>query len=401
MLIINQKFHPMSLEEYFLIVCFVQSIFVAVLLIKPDKNRLANILLSFWILTWGGMCYYRFMIFQDKPYILKYHYLLKINNVLYLMFFVFPFLYVKYICKSRSYFEKKDFFHFIPALLTVTALFSFFILTGEEKVRIMLSRPFYYRTLAVVFDYVVVVQGFVYVYFSLRYIREYHARIKENYSNIDNLTLYWLRNVIVIIFSVWLLGTLEYYLFDSYYMRMYYVNFMFAIIGLSIFYISYYMFNKRELFFRSDTVRFHPDYSPSVPVEINNSEQKDRKNDCLSDVYCMEVIEKLTAMMQTEKLYLNQNLNLEEVAQALSISRHHLSAILNNRLEISFFDFVNKYRIEEVKRMMHEPGSERLTLLAIAFDAGFNSKATFNRSFKKIEGMTPLEYRNRYVCLVS
>lgn len=96
--------------------------------------------------------------------------------------------------------------------------------------------------------------------------------------------------------------------------------------------------------------------------------------------------------MEEEKPYLNGKLSLKDVAQYVDISVNHLSQVINEQLHKSFFDFINTYRVEEVKRLLNESRHEQLTLLAVAYDSGFNSKSSFNSIFKKITGVTPSQY---------
>jgi AraC-like DNA-binding protein len=81
----------------------------------------------------------------------------------------------------------------------------------------------------------------------------------------------------------------------------------------------------------------------------------------------------------------------------MSIPVHHLSQVLNDRLQQNFFDFVNSYRVEEVRRRISEPSGRTLTLMAIALDAGFNSKSVFNTAFRKYTCMTPSEFRKKAI----
>ena len=78
----------------------------------------------------------------------------------------------------------------------------------------------------------------------------------------------------------------------------------------------------------------------------------------------------------------------------MSISSHHLSQILNERIRQNFFDFVNSYRIEEAKRKLVEPATKHYSILGIAEEVGFNSKSAFNNAFKKHTNMTPTEFKN-------
>ena len=115
----------------------------------------------------------------------------------------------------------------------------------------------------------------------------------------------------------------------------------------------------------------------------------------LSEESADEIKNKLVALMTAEKPYLSQDLTLQKLAERLRTSSHNLSEVINTKLNTSYYDFVNRYRIEEFKNRLADPESERYNLLSIAFDSGFQSKGTFNSIFKKFSGMTPSEYKAR------
>ena len=98
--------------------------------------------------------------------------------------------------------------------------------------------------------------------------------------------------------------------------------------------------------------------------------------------------------MESERPYTDGDLNLQKLAERLSIPAQHLSQTVNGRLNQSFSDFVNSYRVEEAKRRLADPSATHYYLLAIAEEVGFNSKSSFNTAFKKQTGMTPSEFRN-------
>ena len=99
--------------------------------------------------------------------------------------------------------------------------------------------------------------------------------------------------------------------------------------------------------------------------------------------------------MENERPYLNAKLSLRDVADYLGISTNHLSQVINENLKENFFDFVNGYRIAAVKRMMNDPTNSHLTLLGMAYESGFNSKSSFNATFKKMTGSTPSQYQKQ------
>jgi AraC-like DNA-binding protein len=100
----------------------------------------------------------------------------------------------------------------------------------------------------------------------------------------------------------------------------------------------------------------------------------------------------LEALMQEEKPYLEPQLTLPELATQMQISLHLLSKVINDGYDKNFHDFINSYRIDEFKTLILQPKYRHQTILAVALDAGFNSKTAFNRAFKKLTNSTPREF---------
>jgi AraC-like DNA-binding protein len=107
-----------------------------------------------------------------------------------------------------------------------------------------------------------------------------------------------------------------------------------------------------------------------------------------------EYQEKLISLMNQEKLYLNSSITLPDIAEKLSIAPCYVSQIINESFRQNFRDFVNKYRIEESKRLLTQQ-NQFLNIMGIALDAGFNSKSAFNSAFKRHTGITPKEFKKR------
>jgi AraC-like DNA-binding protein len=103
--------------------------------------------------------------------------------------------------------------------------------------------------------------------------------------------------------------------------------------------------------------------------------------------------ESLDGVMARERPWLDSELNLQDLAERAGMSRHTLTEVLNRACGMNFYDYVNGWRIDEFKRRVSLPESDSFTLLAIAFDSGFNSKGTFNAAFLKSAGMTPSAWR--------
>lgn len=103
-------------------------------------------------------------------------------------------------------------------------------------------------------------------------------------------------------------------------------------------------------------------------------------------------VETLQHLMEQEKLYLESDLSLQDLANKTNISKHHLTEALNSNLGKNFYIFINEYRIEEAKQQMI--AGKKDTLLQLAYASGFNSKSTFIKYFKQLEGVTPSQFRS-------
>jgi len=99
--------------------------------------------------------------------------------------------------------------------------------------------------------------------------------------------------------------------------------------------------------------------------------------------------------VEQEKLYLNHTLNIEQFSNAIGLPARDVSYAINKVFGKNFFEFINFYRIEAAKRMLEDPAQAHLTVLEVLMGAGFNSKSSFQRFFKRLTGMSPTEYRER------
>lgn len=116
----------------------------------------------------------------------------------------------------------------------------------------------------------------------------------------------------------------------------------------------------------------------------------------IADQEANELKSRLYELLDSEKLYLNESLNLTDLAESMDISSRKLSEFLNKNLNINFYTLINDYRVAEVQEKLKGRESKKYTLLALAQDSGFQSKASFNRIFKNKTGMSPSKYRQMY-----
>jgi AraC-like DNA-binding protein len=114
----------------------------------------------------------------------------------------------------------------------------------------------------------------------------------------------------------------------------------------------------------------------------------------LSEEDKSEILKKLIESMENEKLYRNNMVSQSQVSKKLLIPVHHISQVINEKLNKSFFEFIAMYRIKEAEQILSNPEKSHLTVEEIAEEVGYISKSAFNKTFKKITGKTPSEYRS-------
>jgi AraC-like DNA-binding protein len=182
------------------------------------------------------------------------------------------------------------------------------------------------------------------------------------------LTLYFLL-VLVLTFT------------NSYQLQMDYV--MLLITSMSLYAIGYSAMKNPEIF------KALPD--PEAPVSTLNVESQP----VAGANRFPGLKERLLQYMETGRPYLKSDLKISELAESLSVPYHQLSELINDEFLVNFYDFINKYRVEEAKRILID-NTRNFKMLAIAYEVGFNSKATFNRVFKKFTGQTPSDFQEKY-----
>jgi AraC-like DNA-binding protein len=241
-------------------------------------------------------------------------------------------------------------------------------------------------------SYLKPVHGIIYVFLTIKIVRDFSMKIKNSFSNIERINLNWLMHLTIGLSIIWSIVVLSYIVNAISEKSIQMDLFIYLAASIVIYSIGYLSLRQPQIFSpgtqKSDTV-------PVISPEEQTRESTSYKKSGLTDEEALNYQKNIIQMMETDKPYLNNELTLRELADKLSMSTHNLSEILNTRLKQNFFDFINGYRVEEVKRRLADNESEKYNLIAIAFDSGFNSKSTFNTIFKKYTGVTPSQYRKQ------
>jgi AraC-like DNA-binding protein len=173
-----------------------------------------------------------------------------------------------------------------------------------------------------------------------------------------------------------------FYLFSSTFCT----NGLFLLLSVFIILIGYFGLKQRTIF------------AQTMPPALQETEEQTVKyaGSSLKQEEAEAFAEKIRLFMQSDKPFLNPDLTLGELSDALAIPAHHLSQVIYEVFGLNFFNFVNRYRVDEVKPKILNPKYDNYSVLGIALECGFNSKTAFNRIFKHMTGLTPTEYKKTH-----
>ncbi len=134
----------------------------------------------------------------------------------------------------------------------------------------------------------------------------------------------------------------------------------------------------------------YPDFFSIIRIEASKAKYK---NSHIKGIDVSGILERIEELMDYEKIYRDETLTLKKLSELLEIRPHQLSEIINKKFAVTFNSFINNYRVEAAKNMLLD--DKKTSILSIAYDCGFNSKNTFNKSFLERTGVTPSEFREK------
>lgn len=297
------------------------------------------------------------------------------------------FIYIRSLFEDHESLFRRYWTHFVPTILYVLFITIPFLLS------LLLNRY--------VFDYleylnehsevaVIFLMAYLigYIICSLELFHTYRGAMLSNFSTIDAHDFNWVRHMLIgtLVVSIIDLSVSIYELYigglswDTQYIT---GSLVIVLIG----YLGYYGVNQSKILL--------PDFLVQEKVERIRSRPKINQLSHFTPTEIADLETRLKTILHTEKSYLDEDLTLGKLAQSVGTTDKKLSTLLNQHMNTTFYDLINKYRVEAVKARLASTTSRNLTLLGIAFECGFKSKTSFNRIFKKETGLSPSEYRKK------
>ena len=300
------------------------------------------------------------------------------------------YLYIKYQTIEDIKFSWKYILHFLPFLLVFVSAILF---RGRPVMRLENfwdTDPFLSFRLIYGFSFFLSITAYSVVAFVLINRHQRNMKNLVSYTS-GRITLSWLLVISISFYvtyvSVFILGMYVIFAGDQGYdptIPSYFGLTFFA------FAFSFYGF-KQPGIFREILIE-------KKPREQSLEEGYDAKYERsgLKEKDARKFLNQLLNYMEKSKPFLDVDLTIHDVSKALDISRHYLTQVINGLLGKNFYTFINEYRLEEVKKLLVDEEYSKFTLTAIAYEAGFSSKSSFNSVFKNSTGMTPTQFREAH-----
>jgi len=362
-----------------------QGVLLTGVLFGQRHNRTANRLLAVLMATFtvylASSVYYSTGLFRTYPHLF---------GISYQLPWVFgPLVYLYAVAASdRAWrFRPRSLLHFVPVAITTLVTSPYYLMSGAEKVAMFdrwgageIPIPF------AILDPTKYVSGISYSVATVLYLRRHRRQVQDSYSNTERVNLIWLLWLSGGAAAIWLLATSLKISAVSTQLRDEHVTLAMALLVYSIGYMGL----RQPEVFRYETAEF-PVPKQEPPEEEAPASRYERSG--LSDVEAKQLKAALLAIMDAEQPWKDSELTLADLATRLNSTPHKLSEVLNSQIGQTFYDFVNGYRVREVQRRIHAGDARALKMFALALDAGFASKSTFNQAFKKHTNQTPSDFR--------
>jgi len=297
------------------------------------------------------------------------------------------YFYTKSVLDNTFKLRKKDWVHFLPFILYT--LYSLVIFITDK---LILEEYYFYaderdKDLANWYQVAGLISMSFYLLLSLRFYARYKKFVFDVVSYAETILFTWIRHFMIAFLGILLLRVLYFIVNPDWggFGRQFwhYLSFSFVFYYISI--NGYTNTIKKSIIgnVKEESINVFDEKKELVNVDL-------QENTVENDIDRWK--EKLQSLIRDNELYKNPKLTLSHVAKELHTNSRMISATVNTGFDMNFNDFINHYRIEAVKQKLNSGEHLKNTLLGIALDCGFNSKATFNRAFKKSTTLSPKEY---------
>ena len=405
-----------GLRSSLLLIFFVHGLVYAILLWRKgvvnetvsDKWLSAFLFLcvlyiSPWMLGFAG--WYDTQPYRDILFYMPMQHLFLIGPVI--------FFYVQSLLNPSFKFGKKEWLHLLPGVLYI--LYNIVMVVTDK----FILKEYYFladgtdRDFDAWYQYSGFASMLFYFFISMRYYGLYKKLMLQVISYADLVFFKWVRNFLFAFLSMQILQLLFFILskvnpFFGDYIGSWWYFFLFSLIFYYIAITGYSNSIETKVPFKFNLLQYKPtlllgespivnsvnenySFEEAEVIEIEDVQQEKKEDSFLLH----EWKPKIEILLTKDKLYEDPELSLTQMAKLLKTNPSVISKVVNQGFQMNFNDLINFYRVEAVKEKLNAGEQKLQTLLGIAFDCGFNSKATFNRAFKKFALISPKEWSEK------
>jgi AraC-like DNA-binding protein len=358
--------------------CFLLVIFQAIL---PIKNQLANRLLSIFLIAIATSSACILVLWNDNVHLfytfdeLLLPYFLVITQLLKGPMLLF---YVIALTEDAFRFTRRHLIHLLPIIIALAWLVIFQIDSSDLRFK-TLGQTVTQAKIANAIWHFIKIMPFFYALAAVNRVRLYRIGLHNQYSNFSPTEPSWLNILSLGFLFTWSFSILVHVIANTVALNAPKVSDVFGITE------NYVIFILINALFINSVVHTHKllTTKPDTP--------KDKADEKLTD----SAIQKVQLGMEVQKLFLKQNLNIDEFSKRINLPVKEVSAVINKHYGTNFFEFMNSYRVEEAKRLLGDVVHSEMTVMDVLLHAGFNSKSAFHRFFNRLVGMSPTEYRKQ------
>lgn len=364
--------------QYLFLTGIILSAFHSFVLFSKNDKRLSDYVLALWFCFSGISLFSFFLVYSDKHLI--YPSLTVLGMPFPLLIGPLLLLYTKYQTTTNS-FKKSDLLHVFPFAIVFFLFVNIYFLPFESRSEILRSGGRGYEMQGFIKLLAIYISGMVYIPWSAKKLLDYKKNINNQFSNTERINFNWLLYLIIGMAIVWIIIL---FVQDD--------RFIFGAVSLFIIWMSYFG-TKQVQIFRANSFPSEEEPHSDICEENNRDAETPRySKSSLNVENILEIHAALIKVLNEKQPYLNPELKLTDLAVLLGVHPNHLSQVINSQCGKSFYDLINERRIQEFIFRLKQKESKQYTLVALAFDCGFNSKASFNRNFKKYIQLTPSDY---------
>ncbi len=363
----------------YFVICAFQGFFLIVVINLKKQGSISSRIVLTTLLFVISTILVEYIVQMTGLY-MSYPHVIRISGSMWYLLGPLVYLYIKTLVHEDDVWSWKTVLHLTPFIIIFAQSIPYLSRPAAEKLEIYLrfkdaipsSSP-----QAMFYTVGYFLQLLVYLFLNAYKLRNYTVKYKQKVANSQIIYVSWFKKVFVAfaIYQVVELSTVIYFRYNQ--IRI--MEFEYGTVSLLSTFILVVAYTA---FMQSSNL-----FPTLIPIKVEAKEHS-----LLSQSEIDGHLERLKELVINEKPYKDSELKLSDLAKMLSIQPHILSLVINQGLELNFYDFINFYRVEDVKKKLLDSSLQHLSILGIAYEVGFNSKASFYRIFKKATGQTPSEY---------